>query len=227
MDNTRLCIDWNVSDVDRYDLTIEILNPTPERLDKGLIFFQWHFNFNGEGGYIGLQLKETGKKAIFSIWQPIKGCMGKCIKEHSKPVYRCLHDYHWELNQKYRLTVKIGKEENNGLWWIGEIYDFNEDTLTTIGKILIPKRFEKLRGTNYYTCIETEYFKDDSIIPNIKVKYSDSIAYTNTDKYNLKDKLRKFTVFMTDKSEKSKIVINNDLSYILEAGGKVASHATN
>ena len=40
MDNTKLCIDWNLSDVDRYDLTIEILDPTPERLDKGLIFFQ-------------------------------------------------------------------------------------------------------------------------------------------------------------------------------------------
>ena len=94
--------------------------------------------------------------------------------------------------------------------------------MTTIGKILIPKRFEKLKGHNYYTCIETGYFKDDSIIPNIKVKFSDSIACINTKKYNLKNKLRKHTIFMTDKSEKSKVVINNDLSYILEAGGRVS-----
>ena len=111
---------------------------------------------------------------IFSIWQPIKGCMGKLIRENCKPVYRCLHNYPWELNEKYRLTVKAGKEENDGLWWIGEIYDFKEDILTKIGKILIPKRFEKLKGYNYCTCIETGYFKDDSIIPKIKVKFSSS-----------------------------------------------------
>jgi len=222
MDNAKLCTDWNVSDLDRFDLTIEILNPTPERLDDGLIFFQWHFNFKGEGGYIGLQLTETGKKAIFSIWQPIKGCMGELKGEHAKPVYSCLHDYSWELNKKYKLTVKMGEEENDGLWWIGEIYDYENDNSTIIGKILIPKRFEKLKGYNYYTCIETGYFEDDSIIPDIKVKFSESIGYKNTDEYLLRDNLRKFTVFMTDKSEKSKVVINNDLSYILEAGGRTA-----
>lgn len=222
MDNARLCIDWNISDIDRYDLTIEILNPTPERLDKGLIFFQWHFNFKGEGGYIGLQLLETEKKAIFSIWQPIKGCLGKLIDEHEKPVYRCLHNYPWELNQKYRLTVKVGKEENDGLWWRGEIYDYKNDTLTTIGKILIPKNFEMLKGHNYYTCLETGYFEEDNIIPNIKVKFSDSFAYINDEKYDLKGNLRKLTIFMFDRSEKSKVVINNDLSYILEAGGRIA-----
>lgn len=223
MDNAKLCIDWNIADIDRYDLTVEILNPTPERLDKGLIFFQWHFNFRGEGGYMGFQLVETGKKAIFSIWQPIKGCMGEPIEEHGKPVYRCLHDYPWELNQKYRLTVKVGKEENDGLWWVGEIYDYKNDTLTTIGKILISKRFEKLSGHNYYTCLETGYFEDDSILPNIKAKFSDSFAYINDKKHDLKDNLRKFTIFMLNKSEKSKVVINDDFSYILEAGGRVAS----
>ena len=222
MDNARLCIDWNINDINRYDLTVEILNPTPELLDKGLIFFQWHFNFKGEGGYIGFQLVETGKKAIFSIWQPIKGCMGELKEEHGKPVYRCLRNYPWELNKKYRLTVKVDKEENEGLWWIREIYDYKNNTLTTIGKILIPKIFEKLKGYNYYTCLETGYFEDDSVIPNIKAKFSDSFAYVNDEKYDLKDKLRKFTIFMFDKSERAKVVINNDFSYILEAGGRVA-----
>jgi len=223
MDNAKLCTDWNISDLDRYDLTVEILNPTPERLDNGLIFFQWHFSFKGEGGYIGFQLTKTGKKAIFSIWQPIKGCMGELIDEHDKPVYRCLHDYPWELNKRYNLTVRLEKEENNGRWWVGEILDYENGTSTIVGRILIPKQFEKLKGYNYYTSIETGYFEDESTIPDIKVKYSGSIGYKNSDEYPLRDKLRKFTVFMIDKSEKSKVVINNDLSYILEAGGRIVS----
>jgi hypothetical protein len=150
MNNAHVCVDWLISDIDRFDLDIEILRLTPERLDKGLIFWQWHFNFKDEGGYIGFQLAENRKKAIFSIWQPIKGCMGELIEEMGKPVYKCLHDYPWELNQKYMLTVKIDKEENSGLWWIGEIFDYKNNTLTTIGKILIPKRFEKLKEHNYY-----------------------------------------------------------------------------
>ena len=222
MDNARLCIDWNINYINRYDLTVEILNPTPERLDKGLIFLQWHFNFRGEGGYMGFQLCESRKKAIFSIWQPIKGCMGQIIEEHGKPVYRCLHDYPWELNQKYTLTVKEGKQENDGIWWIGEIYDYKNDILTTIGKILIPKKFEKLSAHNYYTCLETGYFEDNSIIPKIKAKISDHLAYINDNEYDLKDKLQRFTILFPNKSENSKVVIYNDLSYILEAGGRVA-----
>lgn len=221
MDNAKLCIDWDIIDIHRYDLNIEILYPTPERLEQGLIFFQWHFNFKGEGGYIGFQLDGSRKKAIFSIWQPIKGCMGELIEEHEKPVYRCLRDYHWELNQKYRLTVKMDKEEKDDIWWVGEIFDYKNNTLTTVGKILIPKRFEKLKGYNYYTCLETGYFKDDSIIPNIKARFSDNIAYVYDEQYDLKEKLKRFSIFMTNKSEKSKIVINNNLSYILEAGGRV------
>lgn len=222
MNNAMLCIDWKISDISRFDLNVEILNPTPERLDKGLIFFQWHFNFKGEGGYIGFQLLETGKKAIFSIWQQTKGCMGKPQVEHGKPVYRCLHDYSWKLDKKYRLTVREGEEEKEDQWWIGEIYDYGEEALTTIGKILIPKRFEKLKGYNYYTCLETGYLEDDSMIPNIKAKFTDSCAYINSEEYDLKDALRKFTILMPDKSERSKIIIHDDLSYILEAGGRVA-----
>ena len=223
MNNVHVCADWLISDIDRFDLDIEILRLTPERLDKGLIFWQWHFNFKDEGGYIGFQLAENRKKAIFSIWQPINGCMGELSEECRKPVYKCLHDYPWELNQKYRLTVKIDKEENDSLWWIGEIFDYKKNTLTTIGKILISKRFEKLKGYNYYTCLETGYFEDDNIIPEIKAKFSNNFAYINDEKYDLKETLKKFTVSMLNKSERSKVVINNDLSYILEAGGRVAS----
>ncbi|EMR74299.1 protein of unknown function (DUF3472) [Thaumarchaeota archaeon SCGC AB-539-E09] len=221
MDNAKLCIDWNISDIDKYEVDIEILSPTPEYLRKGLIFFQWHFNFLGEGGYIGLQLSDNVKKAIFSIWQPIKGYDGECISEMGKPVYRCLHDFCWELNQKYRMIVKLGEEEQDNLWWIGEIYDYKNDRITTIGKILLPRTFEKLKGHNYYTCIETGYFEDNNVIPEIKVRYSNSLAYKYDDKNMLKDKLKKFTIFMINKSEKSKVVINNDLSYILEAGGRI------
>ena len=220
MNLAHVWVDWKIQDIYRFDVDIEILKPTPEKLQKGLLFWQWHFNFKKDGGYIGLQLVESKKKAIFSIWLAVRGTEGCClIDEHEKPVYRCLIYYPWKLGQKYRLIVKEGKKETDGTWWIGEIYDYANHRTTRIGKILVPASFGKLSAHNYYTCIEYGYF-DVEDLPPTRARFSGHFAYDRKEDGPAHLRAEKPKVAYPDKSEKSKVIFE-DSSYILEAGGRV------
>jgi len=199
------------------------LKPTPKKLRKGLLFWQWHFNFKQEGGYIGLQLVESKKKAIFSIWLAIEGTKGcSTIKEHGKPVIRCLIDYPWKLGQKYRLIVKEGKIETDGSWWIGEIYDYASHRTTIIGKILVSPSFGKLSAHNYYTCIEYGYFDADcENLPHTKARFSGHYAYNGKEDGPAHLRAEKPMIAYPSKCGNSKITLFEDASYVLEAGNRV------
>lgn len=223
MDLARVWIDWKIRDIFRFDVDIEILEPTPEKLQKGLLFWQWHFNFKPEGGYIGLQLVESKKKAIFSIWSASNGGNGcSLIEEHRKPVFRCLIDYPWKLGRKYRLVVKEGRRAIDGSWWVGEIYDYANHQTTTIGKISVPFSFGKLSAHNYYTCIEYGYFGADcENLPHIKARFSGHYAYNGREDGPAYLRAEKPKIEYPTKCENSKIILLEDASYILEAGNGV------
>ena len=126
MNYAHVWVNWDIKNISRYDLDLEILEPTPQKLNRGIIYWQWHFDFTlpppkMQGGYMGIQLVKDKKVALFSIWDALRG-KKPCIKfRHEGEGIQCLIDFKWQLNKKYRLTVK--KSEDEAGWSTGWTVD--------------------------------------------------------------------------------------------------------
>lgn len=225
MNLAHVWLDWIIQDIYRFDLNIEILKPTPQQLRKSLIFWQWHFNFQQQGGYIGLQLAKTKKKAIFSIWDAIKGKHPCCHFSHEGKGIQCLDDYDWKLGNKYRLSVRQVMKSIDENWYIGEIYDYSTHQLITIGEILVPYSFGRLSAHNYYTCVEYGYF-DNKNLPHSKVRFSGHYAYNGKEDGPSHLRARTPKIDYPDCRGFSEVTLCKDGSYIIEVrkGKQVLNH---
>jgi hypothetical protein len=105
--------------------------------------FQFFFQAN-QGGYMGMQLVGTQKKALFSIWdmtegsgtaQPISSWCDRFGGEGTGA--RCLIDYDWVPGREYRLRVWAVDSDQNGESWVGAIQDTVTDIETQIGVIYL------------------------------------------------------------------------------------------
>lgn len=227
MNLAHVWIDWTIKNIYRFDLDIELLNPTPEEMKKGLIYWQWHFDFTPpppkmQGGYIGFQLVKSKKIAIFSIWEAIRGKPPCSRFTHEGEGIQCLVPFNWILEKKYRLTVKEGTSTEEGTWWIGEIHDYSNSQTNIIGKILIPNDFDRLSPHNYYTCVEYGYFNDDcENLPHTKARFSSHYAYNGKEDGSARLRAGKPKIEYPSECKNSKITFFEDYSYIIEAGNRV------
>ncbi|KXH75834.1 MAG: hypothetical protein AM326_08545 [Candidatus Thorarchaeota archaeon SMTZ-45] len=216
MNLAHVWLNWKIHEIYRFDMDIEILKSTPQKLEKGVIFWQWHFNFQKQGGYIGLQLLSSGKKAIFSIWDAIEGKSPCCPFSHEGKGVQCLIDFEWKLEQKYRLRVSKASKPKDTTWWIGEIYDYSDGTSTTIGEVCVPHSFGKLSAYNYYTCIEYGYF-DSETLPCTKSRFSGHYAYNGKEDGPASLRAESPKVEYPNGEGTSKVTLCRDSSYIIEA----------
>ena len=103
-----------------------------------VLFWAHQFHFVGpDGGYIGLQIVGSTRKAIFSIWNAITGSPGQRFTGEGTG-WQCLIDYQWKINHPYRLRVWVaGKDQAGNEWWQGAVYEYGGEE-TIIGTILVP-----------------------------------------------------------------------------------------
>lgn len=209
-DNVRLKMDLRITD-------------SPEKVEDGhFLYWGHHFWFqNGDGGYMGLQVVGPRKKAIFSIWLAIEGSPGpqnRFVREHGKRVYRCLIDYPWKLGQKYRLTVKEGKRKTDGTCWIGEVHDNENHEITTIGVILVPTSWGRLKASYSNTFIEYGYRGCD--VPYTRAVFSD-LRSRNVVGDSSPRLLKAVYNDKVTPCRNSNVKPLDDTKYTLEAGGKI------
>jgi hypothetical protein len=109
--------------------------------DSAIILFWAHqFSFvNGSGGYIGLQIVGSSRKAIFSIWDAVRGEPGVRFT-HEGEGWSIIIDHDWKIGERYRLRIWVlGREANGDEWWLGTVYEYSSGRETVIGKILVPE----------------------------------------------------------------------------------------
>ena len=109
---------------------------------EGYIYPAFQFSLQVSGGYMGVQLVGTSKKAIFSIWdtsndsntaQPVSD---NCSRfGHEGTGTHCGIDYNWIEGREYRLRIRPVGTDATGELWAGTIFDTVTQQETTIGVI--------------------------------------------------------------------------------------------
>ena len=161
------------------------------------------------------------KKAILPVWSALAATPRCClIEEHEKPVYRCLLDYDWELEQKYRFTVREGREESEGTWWIGEILDSAHDQTAKIGEALLPFSFGRMSAHNYYTCVEYGLDEECESLPHTRARFSGHYAYNGKEDGPAYLRAEEPKIEYP-KCRNAKVTILRNAAYMVEAGSKV------
>lgn len=105
---------------------------------------QWYNADNTtEGGYVGLQTDNQGKRVIFSWWGGINGrssgISGPFSGEGSG--WQTLISYNWQPGHSYRLTVNNSSNTSSDAWFTATILDVQSNRTSTIGSIEIPTSF--------------------------------------------------------------------------------------
>jgi len=215
---TYVDIYWPKNNNYNYDVDLIITNA--QEKDVNILFWSHQFSFvDGQGGYIGLQVVGSSKKAIFSIWGAVSGNPGGFIEEDGK-VWRCLIDYDWKLNQKYRLRVwELNKETNGDEWWVGAVYDYAAQKETQIGTILVPASWSWLSSTSI-TWIEYAGYNNykPTDLPYTRCLFS-NLYSRNAEKNGTPEKLQ--VSYGTSTSTNSNVKYYGNFTYALEAGDNV------
>lgn len=107
---------------------------------EGAVFAATQFFFErGQGGYMGLQVSGSSRKAIFSIWdiEPGSATPGfGCDRFGGEGEgARCLTDYPWVEGREYRLRVRHCGDDPAGELWCGSLLDTTSGMETQIGSI--------------------------------------------------------------------------------------------
>lgn len=221
---TYVDIFWDDNENYCYEIDIEVTN-APEQEAKVLYWGHQYGFMEGKAGYIGLQIVGSQKKAIFSIWDTVKGCPSDtCVRIWEDGwVNRCLINYEWELNKRYRLRVQAHKkEENDDEWWIGTVYDYSIEEETIIGKLLLDSSRGRLKNFYSVTWIEYSGYKDyHSVdVPHSKATFSNPLAIKNQGDRPEKPKRMRVN-YGTHEATNSNVQHIDNTTYILEAGNGV------
>jgi hypothetical protein len=141
---------------------------TPE-LDTAHGYFwahQFAFRRSGNpprGGYAGLQANGAypggpEKVAIFSIWDALDAS-GPAV---ARPFggegegYQTLVRFEWVAGHTYRLRVEaLGESTSDGSWWRATVGDVEHDERCEIGRILVPRAWQRL---DTWSVVWTELF---------------------------------------------------------------------
>lgn len=215
---TYVEIFWERDQNYNFDVDIEITD-SPEQ-NAHVLFWAHQFGFiNGNGGYIGLQVVGSQKKAVFSIWDAISGDPGHMIDEGGS-VWSIVVDYDWELGQKYRLRIwELEEDQNGDEWWMGSVYDYATGTDFIIGKILVPASWGWLTS---YSITWTEYAGysnyDSENVPYTRAVFSGHYARHAVENRG-PDKLR--ASYGSLPSSNSDVDYFGGTTYALEAGDNV------
>jgi hypothetical protein len=183
------------------NLTIE------EAPKKGSYYWAHQFKFKepGDGGYMGLQLVNENKIAIFSIWNALEA-------EASPDGYKVEFSgegegwsvripFEWEKGITYTLRTWIigsSNDPNKDEWWGAWIINQDTKEETYIGKIKVPGSWNWLDS---WSVSWVEYFgtvKDCDSLPYAKVRfeypYADDKTVEPTNMYTeIGDRCTKYT----------------------------------
>jgi len=205
---------WERDNSYNFDVDIQITDAP----DNAIVLFWAHqFGFvGGNGGYIGLQTVGSQKKAIFSIWDAIRGEPGNPFTGEGEG-WQILIDYDWKLDNKYRLRIwELGVEENGDEWWQGAVYDYATSTETIVGKILVPASWEWLSSWSV-TWIEYAGYQSCDV-PYTRAVFSGHYA-RHAEVDGPPEKLR--VSYGTSPCTKSDVDYYEGTTYALEAGDDV------
>ena len=217
---------WGGRNYKSLELDLEITN-SPDRVrDRQVLYWSHQFGFTNyrRGGYIGLQLVEGLKKGIFSIWDAIKGISeGSCRKIYEDGyAWRCLIDFDWNTNQRYKVSIRESEEEKNGnKTWIGNIHDYSSDEDIIIGELLIPSSRGRLSGFSVTFIEYAEFDKlDPTDIPYTRASFSNLYA-SDSEKVVKPKRLHNHYGHGSKPNINSNVIFCGDTTYILEAGYNV------
>jgi len=217
---TYVWIYWKRDNNYNFDIDLNITD-APDVVGPGQVIFWAHqFGFvNGSGGYIGLQIVGSQKKAIFSIWDAITGEPGNPFEEQGHG-WQIIINYDWKLNRKYRLRIwELNVEQNGDEWWLAAVYDYTTGVDTIIGKILVPAAWGWLTKTSVTW---VEYAGYDSYasrnIPYTRAVFSNPYA-RNPVENSAPDKL--YVTYGIKPANNSDVDYYGGGTYALEAGDDV------
>ena len=141
---------------------------TPE-LDTGHGYFwahQFAFRRSGNpprGGYAGLQANGAypggpAKVAIFSIWDALDASGAGVARPFGGEGegYQTLVPFEWVAGHTYRLRVEaVDASADDGSWWRANVGDVERDDRCEIGRILVPRAWQRL---DTWSVVWTEFF---------------------------------------------------------------------
>lgn len=180
---TYVEIFWDKNKNYSYDIDMEITDAPEE--DVKVLYWGHQYGFMKDpGGYIGLQIVGSQRKAIFSIWDAKNERQSETCKpiDEDGRVWRCLINYEWENNKRYRLRVRsLRKEADGDEWWIGSVFDYSTGHETTIGELLLDSSRGRLKNFYSVTWIEYAEYKDvnSNEIPYTRAIFSNPLAIQN------------------------------------------------
>lgn len=221
---TYVEIFWEKNENYCYDVDLEITDAPDE--DVKVLYWGHQYGFMKDPvGYIGLQIVGSQRKAIFSIWDAKKGCPSetcKPIEEYGR-VWRCLINYEWENNKRYRLRVRaLRKEANGDEWWVGSVSDYYTGHETPIGELLLDSSRGRLKNFYSVTWIEYAGYKEvnSNEIPYTRAIFSNPLATQNEGDNPEKPKRLKVS-YGTLPASNSNVEYLGNTSFALVAGNEV------
>ncbi len=204
----------------RSELDLEILE---YKTNIHIIYWGQQFGFTkyNRGGYLGLQIVGSQKKAIFSIWDALRGISCNCVQiDEDGLAYRCLIDYEWEIGRKYRLNIfETGESQNGNISYIASVYDYLSKTETPIGTILIPNNRGKLKAFSKVFLEYAGYEEyDPKDIPFTKAIFSNPVTYCQ----GIPNHPKKVKISYGNKPNiNSNVEIKDNFNYFIEGGDNV------
>jgi len=198
-----------------FDIDLKVTD-TPE-LDTGL-FWSHQFAFvGGSGGYLGLQIVGSTKKAIFSIWNALAGSSECQVFTHEGSGWMCLIDYDWKVGFNYRLRLWVlNKDPAGNEWWLGTINDYSINSDTVIGRILVPSSFGWLSS---WSVTWIEYFVYSTCdVPYTRAIFSYPFARNGAGDH-APEKAK--ATYGTSSCQNSNVKYIGDGAYAIEAGKDV------
>lgn len=141
-------------------------SPSPT---AGVIFWSHQFYLQNSTGYIGLQIADGKRQAIFSIWDALGSDTGNPFGGEGVGYQRII-EYDWKPGRKYRVAVKRVSNNTSEAAWSGTITDLTSKVSTYLATHRVPASHGAIKSSVVWTEYATQRTCE---VPYTRAEFSD------------------------------------------------------